>query len=102
MTRIVKCYDCGLAYSEFPCDFVIQDDLWYSISPTGGHGGILCPNCMCRRLSGLGMSAVLVIVHTGEIAVKNNLLTRLFNLCVYTRNRYKAWRCEYWQRKQLA
>lgn len=47
-----RCYDCGLLYRDFPCDMVINDSLWIRISPhkTDKEAGLLCPNCICKRL----------------------------------------------------
>lgn len=45
------CYDCGLDYTKFSCDMVIQDELWELINPTYCEdAGLLCPNCICTRL----------------------------------------------------
>lgn len=98
------CYDCGLDYSQFPADFVIQNELWEKISPYGGvapSGGILCPNCMCKRLVDLGMSAVWVVVNTGEIEIKNSITAKIVNFLLNTKNAYKTWQCERWINKQL-
>ena len=54
------CRDCGVPYHNFPCDLVVPDDIWKMISPTGHEGGLLCPNCLCGRLTGLGMTSVQV------------------------------------------
>lgn len=50
------CADCDLPYgSKGYADFVVPDDVWERISPTGGGGGILCANCMVRRAAELGI-----------------------------------------------
>jgi len=54
------CLDCGMPGHNFPCDLVVPDDIWKIISPTGHEGGLLCPNCLCGRLAGLGMTSVQV------------------------------------------
>lgn len=53
------CHDCGLPYSD-PAfvDFVVEDDLWRRISPTGDEGGLLCVNCIVRRTRLLGIDRV--------------------------------------------
>lgn len=54
------CYDCGRRYGDeygFP-DLVVPNDVWAKISPRGDEGGLLCPSCMCRRASALGITAV--------------------------------------------
>lgn len=41
------CYDCLLRYGEPGwADFVVPDDVWLRISPTGNDAGILCATCM--------------------------------------------------------
>jgi hypothetical protein len=45
-----SCWDCGMAYSEFP-DMLVPDKLWKKINPTIYKGaGILCPTCIANRL----------------------------------------------------
>lgn len=49
-----RCHDCGREYGDdhgFP-DLIIPYDSWVRISPSGDDGGLLCPSCICRRLSG--------------------------------------------------
>lgn len=56
------CFDCGRAYGDemgFP-DLVVPKDVWLQISPTGDEGGLLCPSCMCRRASLLGIQTTAV------------------------------------------
>lgn len=51
------CADCGRRYGDeygFP-DLIIPDDVWVLISPRSGHGGLLCPSCICRRLAERGI-----------------------------------------------
>lgn len=81
------CYDCGLPYDQFHADFVIQDELWKKISPSGGHAGLLCANCMCKRLVELGMSAVWVVVNTSEINIKNSIISKIVNLLLNIKNK---------------
>lgn len=51
----VVCADCGAAYGTFP-DMIIPDDLWEKINPSIHKGaGILCPTCITKRLSYLGL-----------------------------------------------
>jgi hypothetical protein len=52
----LACHDCGLAYkSPAFADFVVPDDVWLQISPTGHAGGILCANCINGRAAALGI-----------------------------------------------
>lgn len=43
------CMDCPLPYSEFPLDAILPRSQWLEINPL--EGGLLCPNCMWRRLA---------------------------------------------------
>ena len=67
-----KCYDCGLPYDKFPCDMVINDKMWKRITPTYREGGgLLCPNCICRRLMQLGGTCVHVVsIDVGSFETK--------------------------------
>lgn len=52
------CSDCGRQYGNehgFP-DLVIPNWAWRRISPSGNDGGLLCPSCICKRLSDAGIS----------------------------------------------
>ena len=57
---MASCYDCDLPYDQDDGfeDFVVQNHIWEKISPTGDEGGILCANCICRRLTKAGISGV--------------------------------------------
>lgn len=61
-----ECFDCGLEYgSRGWCDVVVPNDIWKSISPSGDEGGLLCFNCIARRLEGMGMFDVELKVTSG-------------------------------------
>jgi hypothetical protein len=50
---MAHCFDCHRLYGNehgFP-DLVIPRWAWEQISPTGDEGGLLCPSCICKRLS---------------------------------------------------
>lgn len=51
-----KCFDCGRPYGDngFP-DLIIPNWAWRAISPKGNDGGLLCPSCICARLSKAGI-----------------------------------------------
>lgn len=49
--KIVKCKDCDMLYNDFGFDAVVDNKLWNSIAPAGG--GILCANCIIRRINKL-------------------------------------------------
>lgn len=44
----LKCEGCGLLYRDFPCDCTVTDEVWKQIM--GRDGGVLCPNCIARRI----------------------------------------------------
>lgn len=55
-----KCHLCRLLYGDeygFP-DLVIPDSAWAKISPTNSAGGLLCPNCINKRLVEEGINTV--------------------------------------------
>ena len=91
---IVGCDECGLPYSDdgFP-DFIITKEAWHRISPTGDDGGLLCPNCICRRLARAGMNNVEGAFMSGPIkSVDPSLMSTIRwveNLCVQGH----GWRC---------
>jgi len=51
--ELLRCYDCGLPYRSFPLDVVLPDEQWNAISPTGGHGCVLCAQCIVHRAAKL-------------------------------------------------
>ncbi len=65
---------CGIKYQDFPADMLIQDTLWELICPTPldgwKTGGVLCPNCICKKLIELGLTRVEVIVDAVELMGK--------------------------------
>lgn len=62
-----ECYDCGLDYGGGAwADVSLPDEIWELISPTEYKGsGILCFNCMVRRLEFLGLEEVPFYVGSG-------------------------------------
>lgn len=47
----LKCYDCELEYnSDAWVETHIPDEIWKIISPNNDESGILCINCISRRL----------------------------------------------------
>ena len=53
----ICCNDCGLPYdSPRYADFVVPDEVWKRISPTGDEGGILCAGCMFGRMAMLNIT----------------------------------------------
>lgn len=56
----VGCDDCGRPYGDehgFP-DLIVPNYIWRQISPTKDNGGLLCPSCICKRLSDAGIREV--------------------------------------------
>lgn len=56
----MPCEDCGRRYGNehgFP-DLVISDEAWEAIMPDREGGGLLCPSCICARLSVAGLMNV--------------------------------------------
>lgn len=50
------CMDCDVAYSDFGfVDLVVPDHIWRAIAP---QDGLLCPTCLCRRVSMAGFHEV--------------------------------------------
>lgn len=66
-----ECYDCGLWYGcDAWADVVVPDDVWKLINPTEYKGsGILCFNCMNRRLEFLGLEGVPIKIGSGPFVV---------------------------------
>ena len=52
----LRCHSCGVLYSELGLDLVLPDQQWNHLCP---EGGILCPNCICKRAVNLGGTVVL-------------------------------------------
>ncbi len=65
-----ECYDCGLWYgSDAWADISLDNDVWELISPTEYKGsGLLCFNCINRRLEFLGLEKVSLKVSSGPFA----------------------------------
>ena len=55
----LSCIDCKTPYTEFGLDLVIPDQQWEYICP---GGGVLCPNCICKRAEKLGGTVILAWV----------------------------------------
>jgi len=52
------CEDCGREYGNehgFP-DLIIPLDTWRQISTHGDETGLLCPSCICKRISDKGLT----------------------------------------------
>jgi hypothetical protein len=49
----MSCHDCARPYGHehgFP-DLIIPYWAWRKISPNGDDSGLLCPSCICKRLT---------------------------------------------------
>lgn len=70
-----ECYDCGWDYGSpgFP-DLLIPNWAWNRIAPYGpgkgteGGAGLLCPNCICRRLEKAGIKKIPSAFVSGPLA----------------------------------
>ncbi len=62
-----ECYDCGLWYGgDAWADIVVKDEIWEFINPSEYKGGgLLCFNCMNRRLTFLGLEDVPMVIGSG-------------------------------------
>ena len=62
-----ECYDCGLYYGcDAWADCVVSADVWELINPSYEKGGgLLCFNCMNRRLEFLGLEQVPLDIGSG-------------------------------------
>lgn len=57
----MACYDCGLEYGGIGwIEAIIPDKVWNMIRPEGSceDGGILCINCISRRLARKGLKNI--------------------------------------------
>lgn len=67
------CFDCGFAYGGVGwCDVIVPDNVWLRISPSGNEGGILCFNCICRRIERLGLERVPFVVRSGPLLIDHD------------------------------
>ena len=68
---VAECYDCGLDYgSDTWVDVIVPDDIWELINPTYYRGaGLLCFNCMVRRLQFLGLEDVPMKIASGPFII---------------------------------
>lgn len=62
----VRCKDCGIRYSSLGLDLVLPDQQWNHIAP---GAGILCPNCICKRASHYGGTAVLAWIDNIDYSI---------------------------------
>lgn len=51
---VLRCMGgCGLAYSEFPLDVLVSDDIWAAISGRSDGSGVMCASCIVKRAARL-------------------------------------------------
>jgi hypothetical protein len=66
-----ECFDCNLPYADEGFqDLVIEDADWRAISPDGEGNGLLCPNCINRRLSKIGIESTGTF-NSGPLSYRN-------------------------------
>lgn len=64
-----SCDDCGIDYQSLEwADVVIPDAIWKRISQNNDEGGLLCFNCMNKRLKYLGLTNVPFQITSGPFA----------------------------------
>lgn len=93
---ISRCHDCGRPYGDehgFP-DLIIPYWVWKQITPTRDDGGLLCPSCICKRLSerdirceGAFMSGPIISVTEPTM----NALRRVENIELAIQGRDNSW-----------
>jgi hypothetical protein len=68
--RDYECYDCGLIYGEGGwADVVVPNEIWEMINPTHVTGsGLLCFNCIVRRLAFVGLEEVPIFIASGPFS----------------------------------
>jgi hypothetical protein len=89
------CDDCGRQYGDehgFP-DLIITKDAWHRISPTGDDGGLLCPSCICKRLSEAGMHGVEGAFMSGPIKSVDPSLMHTIRWVENLRVQGHGWSC---------
>lgn len=63
MSSIAKCHDCGLIYGDPGwIETHLPQDVWKQIAPTSEGNGILCINCISRRLAERGFTDVPIVI----------------------------------------
>lgn len=65
---LVSCRDCKIPYSGLGLDLVLPDQQWNKIAP---DGGILCPNCICKRAEKFGGTAVLAWINRIDYSIES-------------------------------
>lgn len=63
MSSIAKCHDCGLVYGDPGwIETHLPQDVWKEIAPNPEGHGILCINCISRRLAERGFKDVPIVL----------------------------------------
>jgi hypothetical protein len=72
---VAECYDCGIPYGEIGwIESIIPNKVWDMISPSKNQGGLLCINCISKRLNEYGFprsSVPIWLVGTESVFVPN-------------------------------
>lgn len=95
MAEPALCEDCGRPYGDvngFP-DLIITKEAWRRISPTGDDGGLLCPSCICKRLTAAGMSNVEGAFMSGPIKTVDPSLMHTIRWVENLREQGHGWSC---------
>jgi hypothetical protein len=91
----VRCYDCSRPYEDGGFqDLIIPHWAWRQISPTGDDGGLLCPSCICARLTISGIQCEGAFMSGPIISVTSptmNVLRRVENIELAIEGRDNRW-----------
>ena len=69
MTNAPTCSDCGLSYDKIGVDLVLPDQQWSKLAP---EGGVLCANCICKRATKFGATAILCWINNFDYQLRNS------------------------------
>lgn len=73
------CDECDRPYGDrhgFP-DMIVPDWAWKIITPKPGtDGGLLCPSCICQRLTLAGVTNVPFAFTSGPLSLGDGTLVR--------------------------
>lgn len=84
----------GCSADCFP-DFIIPFEYWVQISPSGDEHGILCPNCICKRLHEKGFTEIPGAIMSSPIRAVSydtmHLMRELENITLALEGRRNRW-----------
>lgn len=92
---MASCCDCGRSYGDehgFP-DLIVPNSVWRQISPTRDNGGLLCPSCICKRLSDGGFRDVPAAFMSGPIKSVDPDLMKTMRWVENLKEQGHGWSC---------